>query len=219
MAKSWKSVLIYFYHDRSVRECAGRYLRGRLIDIGCGTKPYQSMLAPHVSEYIGLDREDPFNPQARPDLVGTAYNIPVESNSFDSALSTAALEHLAEPEQALRECFRVLKSGGTAVYTVPFIWHTHAEPWDFYRFTSYGLEHIFRKCGFEVVEVKPLAGFWVTAVTMFSYYIGRFHRGPLKFVPIIPLLALILQGMGLILQSIDRAEQWTWMYRVITRKP
>lgn len=151
--------------------------------------------------------------------MGTAYAIPAGDGSFDSALSTAALEHLAEPELALRECFRVLKPGGTAVYTAPFIWHTHAEPWDFYRFTSYGLEHIFSKCGFEVMEISPLAGYWVTAVTLFNYYIGRFHRGPMKFVPIIPVLALLLQGIGFILQSIDRAEQWTWMYRVIARKP
>lgn len=219
LAKSWKTLLIYHYHDAAIRECGGAALRGRMIDIGCGTKPYLGMLRPYVSEHVGLDVADPFNPRAQPDLVGTAYSIPSADESFDSALSTAALEHLEEPEIAIRECFRVLRSGGHAVYTVPFIWHTHAEPRDFYRFTSFGLEYLFKKCGFEVEEVKPLAGFWTTVVTLFNYYIAKFHRGIMRYVPVIPLLGVLLQGLAYILQSLHAAPEWTWMYRIIVRKP
>lgn len=218
MAKSLHNFLIYRLHDRALAEHGRRFLNGRLIDIGCGTKPYRDLLAPYVSAHIGLDRLDPFHPGANPDMVGTAYEIPAASNSFDSALSTAALEHLAEPELALRETHRVLKAGGVAIYTVPFFWHVHAAPWDFYRFTRYGLQHLFEKCGFEVLELKALSGFWVTFGQLFVYYLYRFHRGPLRILPVIPALGVGVQCVAWLLDRIDRAEDWTWMYLIVGRK-
>lgn len=218
MAKDLKNLLVYYIHDRELVRCARIYLKGRLVDIGCGTKPYKTMLAPYLTEHVGLDREQPFNRMAQVDLVGTAYEIPVEDSTFDSALSTATLEHLAEPECALRECHRVLKPGGIAVYTVPLIWHVHAAPCDFVRFTNFGLKYLFEKAGFEVVEIKALSGFWVTFGQMFVYYLYRFHRGPVRFTKIIPLFCLLVQGMAYVLDRLDKAEEWTWMYSVVAKK-
>ena len=219
MAKTWKTLLIYRVMDREMERCARSYLRGRLIDIGCGTKPYKTLLAPYVTEHVGLDRTDPFNQLAEVDLVGTAYEIPVPENSFDSALSTAAFEHLAEPQAALSECHRVLKTGGIAVYTVPFIWHLHAEPWDYFRFSKYGLKHLFEKANFEVLEITPMAGFWTTAATMFAYYIGRFDIGLVRRLRLLPAVGIAFQGIASVLDKLDRAEEWTWMYTVVARKP
>lgn len=217
--KDVKNLLIYHIHDRELSRLAAKYFSGRMIDIGCGTKPYEGLLRPHVSEHVGVDREQPFNTKARVDLVGTAYEIPVPDASFDCALSTAALEHLAEPEQALAECKRVLKAGGTAIYSVPFIWHVHMPPWDYYRFTEFGLRHVFEKSGFEVVEIKALSGFWVTFGQLSVYYLFRFNRGPLRYIPVIPLLGLLIQGIAYLLDKLDKAEEWTWMYMIVARKP
>lgn len=218
MGRDIRNLLINHIMDKELSRCAKQYLSGRLIDIGCGIKPYAHMLAPYISEHVGLDREQPFNQNAKVDLVGTAYEIPALNNSFNSALSTAALEHLAEPEIALRECHRVLKPGGVAVYTVPFIWHVHAAPWDYVRFTNFGLKHLFEKTGFEIIEIKALSGFWVTFGQLFVYYLFRFHRGPLRYIPVIPLLGLLVQGIAYLLDRLDKAEDWTWMYLVVAKK-
>ena len=219
MARSWKTLAIYRIMDREIERCARSYFpRGRLVDIGCGTKPHEAQVAPYVREYVGVDREDPFNDAARVDLVGTAYAIPAPDASFDAALSTAVLEHLEEPERALRECARVLRPGGIALYTVPMIWHLHAEPYDYYRFTRYGLAYLFDKAGFDIVEITPMSGFWVTATTLFSYWAGRFHRGPLRLVPVIPLGCIAAQATALVVDRIDRAHGWTWMWTVVARR-
>jgi SAM-dependent methyltransferase len=218
MAHEVKNLLVNRIHDRELKRCAPLYLRGRLIDIGCGEKPYRQMLSSFVTEHVGVDHAETLHDKAQVDLIGTAYQIPAENESFDSALCTAVLEHLEEPEQALRECYRVLKRGGIAIYSVPFIWHLHEEPRDFYRFSKYGLQYLFDKTGFDVVEIKALSGFWVTFGQLFVYNIYRFNRGPLRWLRIVDLFALMLQGIAYGLDKLDRTEQWTWMYMVVARK-
>ncbi len=219
MAKDLKNILINRIHDKQLLDYAERYLSENLIDIGCGTKPYKDMLSPFVEEHVGVDHEETFHDKSNVDLFGTAYEIPSDDGHFDSAICTAVLEHLEEPEQALRECHRVLKPGGNAIYSVPFIWHLHEEPRDFYRYTKYGLKYLFEKAGFEVLQITPLSGFWVTFGQLFVYNIYRFHQGPLRYIPLIPALGLVIQGISYLLDRIDKSEPWTWMYMVVARKP
>ena len=220
MAREIKNILVNTIHDHSLVSFASRYLSGSLIDIGCGIKPYKDLLEPYVTEHIGVDHKDTIHDKSNIDLFGTAYQIPVENATFDSAICTAVLEHLEEPEKSLHECFRVLKFGGIAVYSVPFIWHLHEEPRDFYRFTKYSLKYLFEKVGFEIVELKALSGFWVTFGQEFIYYLWRFRAGG-KLNPIwwiIPLIGAVIQGISYLLDKIDHPESFTWMYRVVVRK-
>ncbi len=218
MARELRNILVNHILDRELSRCADQYLHGRMIDIGCGTKPYQQMIAPYVNEHFGVDHAKTAHERSNVDFFGTAYEIPARPATFDCAICTAVMEHLEEPEQALRECHRVLKAGGVALYSVPFIWHLHEEPRDFYRFSKYGLQYLFAKTGFDVVEIKALSGFWVTFGQLFVYNIYRFNRGPLRWLRIIDLLALMLQGIAYGLDKLDRTEQWTWMYMVVARK-
>jgi len=215
---SCKNLLVYSIHDRELACAAKQYFSGRLIDIGCGIKPYRDLLKRYVTAHIGVDHEESSHSKANVDLIGTAYVIPVPDKSFDSALCTAVLEHLEEPELALRECHRVLKVGGVAIYSVPFIWHLHEEPRDFYRFTKYGLDYLFKKVGFEIIEIKALSGFWVTFGQLFVYNLYRFNRGPLRWFKIVDTVGLILQSVAYLLNYLDRTEQWTWAYLVVARK-
>lgn len=219
MAKELKNALINAIHDKALLERAKTHFNGSIIDIGCGTKPYKEMMSPYVSAHIGVDHEETFHGKDNIDLFGTAYDIPADDASFDSALCTAVLEHLEEPEQALRECFRVLKPGGVAIYSVPFIWQLHEVPRDFYRFSKYGLDYLFKKAEFEVVEIKALSGFWVTFGQLFVYNLYRLNWRPLRWLRIIDALGLVVQGIAYLLDKVDRTEQWTWMYMVVVRKP
>jgi SAM-dependent methyltransferase len=214
----WENWLIHLIYLREMLRIFPLYLRGRLIDIGCGIKPLLPFTEEYVNEHLGVDHESTLHGFAGVDLVGTAYQIPVESSSFDCALCTAVLEHLAEPGLALQECHRVLKDGGIAIYSVPFIWHLHEEPRDFYRFSRYGITYLFENAGFEIVELKPLSGFWVTFGQLFVYNLYRLNRGPLRWLHLIDMLGCIIQVTALALDRCDKTEQWTWMYLVVARK-
>ncbi|MBE9204802.1 class I SAM-dependent methyltransferase [Synechocystis salina LEGE 06099] len=218
MSKSPRNRLIHILHDKALEEVISRHCQGKLIDIGCGTKPYQALLAPYITEHIGVDHQSTLHDKSNIDLFGTAYQIPADDDSFDSAICTAVLEHLEEPELALKECYRVLKPGGFAIYSVPFIWHLHEEPRDFYRFTKYGLKYLFEKVGFEIIEIKALSGFWVTFGQLFVYNLYRYNRSVIKWTHIIDGIGLLIQGIVYVLDKLDKTEQWTWMYIIIARK-
>lgn len=219
MGKKFHNILVNRIHDQRLKSLTKKYFKGDLIDIGCGIKPYQEMLKGVTKTHTGLDHELSKHNDQNVDLKGTAYEIPSESNKYDSALCTAVLEHLEEPEQALRECHRVLKEGGVAIYSMPHIWHLHEEPRDFYRYTKYGLKYLFEKTGFEVIEIIPLAGFWVTFGQLFCYYIKILDKiPPIKWLKLTAIISLPVQLIAYILDKPFTQYKWTWMYMVVARK-
>jgi len=219
VARELKNRLANDILERHLRAAARDYARGRLIDIGCGEKPYASLMRPYVDEHIGVDHVDTLHDISNVDLFGTAYEIPSPDAAFDTALCTAVLEHLEEPRAALEECYRVLVPGGVAIYSVPFIWHIHEEPRDFYRYTEYGLRYLFEKAGFEILQVSALSGFWVTGGQMLAYYLDRANKGILRTLRVVDLTVLAVQGLASFLERVDRPTRWTWMYMVVARRP
>lgn len=107
-----KNYLIYKIHDELLRGSIKSYGRGKLIDIGCGEKLYADMIKPYAREHIGVDHKNMPHDKFKIDLFGTAYDIPVKDEHFDTVLCTAVLEHLEEPDKAIKEANRVLKRGG-----------------------------------------------------------------------------------------------------------
>jgi SAM-dependent methyltransferase len=218
MARELINILVKNIHDHQLEKYASQYLNGRLIDIGCGEKPYAKILSSHIKEHVGVDHEASIHSKSKVDLFGTAYQIPIEDCTFDSAICTAVLEHLEEPELALRECHRVLKPGGVAIYSVPFIWHLHEQPRDFYRFSKYGLEYLFNKVDFEIIEIHALSGFWVTFGQLLVYNLYRLNCRLIRWLYIVNVIGLFIQAIAYVMDRIDKAEEWTWMYMIVVRK-
>ena len=99
----------------------------------------------------GCDRNHPdiinvdFVPYEEVDLVGSIAALPIASDSVDSVISIAVLEHVPDPERAVREIYRILKEGGTFCIMIPFMQGIHAAPDDFQRYTPNGLKQLCRE--------------------------------------------------------------------------
>ena len=135
-----------------------KYAKARLIDIGCGNKPYSEMLNPHITEYIGCDIIQSSNNCV--DVLCEATKVPLPNDSFDTAFSTQTIEHVGDFQDMVNEAFRLLKPGGHFIVSGPMYWPLHEEPYDFHRFTKHGFAHTLQKAGFEVVEIIPNGGKW-----------------------------------------------------------
>ncbi len=213
------NILVWYIFNKEFKALAEKYIKkGKLVDIGCGAKPYKTFFKDKVSEHVGIDHQDCLHSKDNIDIIGSAYEIPVENAYFDNAICTAVLEHLEEPDKAIKEAYRVLKKEGIAIYSAPFIWHLHEEPRDFYRYSKYGLRYLFEKNNFEVLENIVLSGFWVTFGQLFVYYLNRFNKGIIRAIGILTLILLIIQLVAYVLDKIDKAERWTWMNIIVVKK-
>ena len=91
------------------------------------------------------------DPTRLPDTVGDAHTLTFPDDSFEFILCTEVLEHLHTPYQAISEMRRVLKPGGTLILTTRFVFPIHDAPHDYYRYTKYGLRHLFKD--WEIIEL------------------------------------------------------------------
>ncbi|MCM3874278.1 MAG: methyltransferase domain-containing protein [Pyrinomonadaceae bacterium] len=112
-------------------------------------------------------------------VLPNSYTLPFLDDSFDAVITTKVLlEHISEPAETIREIARVLKPTGEAFVIAPFAMVIHQQPYDFFRYTEYGLQHLFRKAGLDVVYIRPtLSGFMTTvdAFLLFNFY-GLFPK-------------------------------------------
>lgn len=132
----------------------GGVLTGTVLDAGCGGQGYRRYIP--AERYVGME----YNRAVRPELLGDVQHLPFGDDTFDNVLCTEVLEHVPEPGHGMDELFRVLKPGGRALITVPMSWNLHYVPYDFYRYTRYGLAYLAERSGFEVERMERLGGFW-----------------------------------------------------------
>jgi SAM-dependent methyltransferase len=140
----------------------------RLLDIGCGDKPYEPFFAAYVREYVGVDAvETPWV-----DLVGTIESLPVADASFDVVLCTQVLEHCSDPAAAVRELRRVVAPGGCVLASTHGVYVYHPVPHDRWRWTHEGLEFLFRaNAEWRSLSVKPGSGTTACVVMLVTVYL------------------------------------------------
>lgn len=133
-----------------------RYLTGHMLNAGCGTRDISAHLRQHgVTE---LTRYDIASNDATV-VIGPLEDMPFDDETFDSVLCNAVLEHVADADRAIGEIARVVRKGGHAVVSVPFLQPHHACPGDYRRYTSDGLARLGRSVGLEVVDILPVHSF------------------------------------------------------------
>ncbi len=128
---------------------------GPLLDVGCGTKPYRELFA--TDTYVGLDI-DSQSSRARgtADAFYDGGRFPFEDGAFHAVLCNQVLEHVFNPQEFLSEIRRVLSVGGRLLLTVPFVWDEHEQPYDYARYSSFGLKALLAQHGFRIVQHQKL---------------------------------------------------------------
>ncbi|HEX8575227.1 MAG TPA: methyltransferase domain-containing protein [Flavobacterium sp.] len=158
-------------------------LQGHILDSGCGSMPYKKIILENknVNSYTGLDIETGLDYEGiKSDVLWDGNTMPFEAASFDVVISTEVLEHVPDPEKYLAEVRRVLKPGGIFFFTVPFLMSLHEVPNDYYRYTPYALDRIFKNAGFENIEIKALGGYNAAVGQMLGLWVNMHLWGKKK---------------------------------------
>ena len=149
-------IVLKFLHQWLVEE-ALPHAKGRLLDYGSGGQPYRRLFEAQVDTYVAADVAvyGDLVPEIR--LVPNEA-IPCEDASFDTVVSSQTLEHVPDPDFYVSECARVIKPGGTLILTAPMQWRHHEVPYDYFRYTQFGLKLVLERHGFAVESIKSTGG-------------------------------------------------------------
>ena len=145
---------------------------GIICDFGCDDKPYEVFCGKGV-QYIGIDIDEE-NDKA--DIFASVCDkIPLKDELADYCVRFFVLEHVEEPQNKTTEMYRILKTGGELFILIPLYWEEHDEkPYDFFRFTRFGIEHLLKKARFKEIVVTPLNG----SFSLFYFFDKRStHKG------------------------------------------
>ena len=202
-----------------------------VLDAGAGESPYRDLLS-HV-RYESADFKKVEKAYAEQTYVCDLTAIPVEDGRFDALVFNQVLEHVPRPQAVVDELFRVLKPGGRLIYSGPLFYEEHEQPYDFYRYTQFGLRHIFGTSGFAIERLEWLEGYFGTVAyqlnTMARYLPWRPAQmhGSRRGYLLMPWLALLKAGCALSSILFHRLEMhvkyeargYPKNYVLIARKP
>lgn len=147
----------YYFARKALLEnikALSEYIKGDTLDIGCGQRPYEKLFSGATS-YIGLEIDNPENrTRKKADVFYDSKTFPFENDRFDSVVMFEVLEHVFNLDEFLRELYRVLKVKGVLLMSVSFIWDEHEQPYDFARYTSFGIKDLLERYGFQILKHK-----------------------------------------------------------------
>ena len=134
-------------------------------------KPLKSLIR------IGIPHDGKVN------AYGDAMALPLKNDSVDLFFSSSVIEHLPDPEKAVSELFRTIKPGGLVYAEIPFIGAYHMAPYDYQRYTISGIESLFNRHGFKLVEKGICTGPITALVLLFQHAIVEaIPIGPIQYL-------------------------------------
>jgi SAM-dependent methyltransferase len=180
---------IYYVIRRALLRKVMQYaheLNGRLLDFGCGAKPYQKLFT-NVTSYTGLDYDGEGHSHEKEDIdvFYDGITIPFEAATFDAVFSSEVFEHIFNLEAILPEINRVMKPGGKILITCPFVWPEHEVPVDYARYTRFALRSLLEKNGFQLIAEDKAGDFLSAMHQIKMVYLFE------KLIPAIPVMGKI----------------------------
>lgn len=155
------------------------------------------------------------DPGRHPQVTADVCELPFADGQFDAVCLMEVLEHVHAPARAIDEIYRVLRPGGTLIFSVPFLFPLHDRPYDYYRFTRYGLELLLRS--FETVNVVERNTYGEAVAVLMMRLLKESGYGP-KAVGA-AFLALGSLPFNLIFNQLVQSDAGTTGYAGSARRP
>ena len=198
--------------------------KGVLYDLGAGESPFKEFFSLHAEKYVAVDWSGSYHDTKADITADLNEPLPIDAEVADTIVSLSVLEHLCEPQLMLNEAFRILKKDGAIVLQVPWQWWIHEAPHDYFRYTPYGLDYLFKRAGFVDIKVEPQAGFFTTITLKMNYFSCRLIKGPkpvrILLRAVFSIFWYVGQKLAPLLDKLDR--NWALEaagYFVTARKP
>ena len=184
----------------------------RVINIGSG-----GMISRIIKKHIPHILEIDIDVMRSPDIICNIEKLSLKNSSIDVIFCLEVLEHVQNPWIAVREIKRVLKRKGLVVASTPFVFPIHDEPNDYYRYTRYGILHLFKE--FKLIELKErntyIRSIYVLLLRLIN---AETKKERIKGVLLFPLFIIIFPLIWTLDKIIHSKQSTTGYYYVFSKK-
>src|SRR2546428_13423763 len=166
----------------------------RVLDVGCGARPYEAWFAAAGARYSGADIDGAHEVAIKPD-----GSLASADGEYDLVASFQVLEHVWDVGSYLGEARRVLRQDGWLLLSTHGSWLYHPHPHDYRRWTAEGLRREVESRGFRLVRMEPVVGPLAWTTIFRSLGVAHF----LKRLPLVgpPLAAMVAMALN----------AWVWL--------
>jgi SAM-dependent methyltransferase len=171
---------------------------GNLLDIGAADRWIAEHL-PIAVHYVALDYPSTGRDMygASPDVFADGARLPFADATFDNVVCLEVLEHVPDPAVIIAEIARVLRPGGQAWLSMPFLYPVHDAPFDFQRYTMFGLRRDLERAGLAVTTATPVGHALRTVGVLACLAVsgGIYQRGGVYWL-LAPVAALLVFALN-----------------------
>ncbi|HBB66164.1 MAG: hypothetical protein A2049_04990 [Elusimicrobia bacterium GWA2_62_23] len=193
----------------------------RILDIGSQDAPFRKYFL--QAEYRTQDICQ--NAAGSVDYVGDINEgLPgIPDASFDCIVCTQVLEHLKRPYMGFREFQRILKPGGKLFLTTHLCFEEHMIPYDYFRFTRYGLKELGQDAGLKLTHIAPHGGIFhllalILATLPIKLFLKRESLAYYLYLAVFLLPILLMNMVFSALDLLDREKSMTLNYECVFEK-
>jgi len=222
LPKRLKRLVLHF--ETAILDAVERFAaklpeRELVLDAGAGEGQYCA----HFKKvrYVGVDLGvgDAAWNYGQLDAICDLNALPFSTAVFGAALNVVTLEHLRDPQVALSEISRVLRSGAELLLVAPHEWEVHQSPHDYFRYTRHGLELLLQRAGFGEVRIEPVGGYFRLLARRLLNGL-QFFTGGARWILFIPAAAVLIPPALILplLDGLDTQKNFTLGYICTARK-
>ena len=187
----------------------------RVLTIGSGGEINKLILDYSMHNNFDITSFD-IDDKMNPDILGDICSYDFANVKFDYIIIAEVLEHLHSPQKAVDNIYKILEEKGTVIVTVPFIFPIHETPYDYYRYTKYGLSFLFRN--FKDVDINERNS-WIEAINVLFVRLVMDKKNMSRlFAPLFIIMAFINLPFVYILSKIINTNFITSGYLLTAKK-
>lgn len=163
-----------FYKNGLILECIEHFkelMKGKLLDLGCGNKPYSAVYNEICDSSVGCDVPFSLHKNSTVEVLCFAEDTDkhFEPGYFDCVICTEVLEHTVNDRKTVSNINLILKNGGYLIISAPFTYVLHEAPHDYRRYTLYGLMKILEENNFEISSAFSMGATFSSGFYIFYY--------------------------------------------------
>lgn len=139
----------------------------KVLDMGCGSQPFRELVEAEGAHYLGCDIVQ--NEEKSVDVISSFESFAFSHNTFDVVICSEVLEHVINPQDAIKKLAHCVKPGGFIILTTPFSYPLHEEPFDFCRLSPHFFKKISSELSLRLEYYEKSGNNWTGFATHFNF--------------------------------------------------